>query len=219
MPFRLVDIRGQPGRYGRLRLDSLRMDSSLHRKDRRYAVLSHRWASTDLNVQSRLNKANLKRWQTHLSCKSLPKRFQEAILIARGLGLQYIWIDSLCIVQDDCEDTEREISNMESVFSNAYVTISATCAVGRHVGFLRRETPRTCHPVYIPFKSDKQCRVYLCEPIDDFRQHVEESELSRRGWIFQERALSRRILHFTSTQLYWECGSDVRSEALTKFNK
>jgi hypothetical protein len=219
MPFRLIDIRGQPGRYGRLSLDSLRIDCSIRRKDYRYAVLSHRWASTDLNVQSRLAKANHKRWQTHFSCKSLPKRFQEAILIARGLGLQYIWIDSLCIIQDDCEDTEREISNMEAVFSNAYITISATCAIGRHTGFLRRENPRTCHPVYIPFKSDKQCRVYLCEPIDDFRQHVEESELSRRGWIFQERTLSRRILHFTSTQLYWECGSDVRSEALSKFNK
>ncbi|KAH5594453.1 hypothetical protein HBI24_006400 [Parastagonospora nodorum] len=218
MPFRLIDIRGQPGRYGRLSLDSLRIDCSIRRKDHRYAVLSHRWASTDLNVQSRLAKANHKRWQTHFSCKSLPKRFQEAILIARGLGLQYIWIDSLCIIQDDCEDTEREISNMEAVFSNAYITISATCAIGHHTGFLRRENPRTCHPIYIPFESGKQSRVYLCDPIDDFRQHVEESELSRRGWIFQERALSRRILHFTSTQLYWECGSDVRSEALSKFN-
>ncbi|OXV05317.1 hypothetical protein Egran_06915, partial [Elaphomyces granulatus] len=57
---------------------------------------------------------------------------------------------------------------------------------------------------------------YVCEAIDDFRSDVELGDLNKRGWVFQERALSRRTIYFTKTQVYWECGKGVQCETLTK---
>ncbi len=60
---------------------------------------------------------------------------------------------------------------------------------------------------------------YVCEVIDDFRLHVDQSELNRRGWVLQERVLSRRTIYFTATQSYWECGGGVWCETMTKMKK
>ncbi|KAL1609182.1 hypothetical protein SLS59_001546 [Nothophoma quercina] len=125
--------------------------------------------------------------------------------------------DSLCIVQDDPNDLRTEVHTMENVFSFAYVTLSATSARDTVDGFIKSRTQRQSYSVDIlsPSGGDAS-KVYLCEPIDDFRRDVEHSELSRRGWVFQERALSRRTIHFTETQVYWECGKGIRCETLTK---
>lgn len=61
--------------------------------------------------------------------------------------------------------------------------------------------------------------MYLCRNLDNFRDDVEGSVFASRGWVFQERALSRRTIHFTSTQLYWECGKGVHCETLGKLHK
>jgi hypothetical protein len=61
----------------------------------------------------------------------------------------------------------------------------------------------------------EQFPLYICEHIDNFTEDVEKSILNSRSWVFQERALSRRILHFSSAQTYWECGVGVHSETLT----
>ncbi|KAH8820660.1 heterokaryon incompatibility protein-domain-containing protein [Xylogone sp. PMI_703] len=61
----------------------------------------------------------------------------------------------------------------------------------------------------------EQFPLYICEHIDNFTEDVEKSILNSRGWVFQERALSRRILHFSAAQTYWECGVGVHCETLT----
>jgi hypothetical protein len=60
---------------------------------------------------------------------------------------------------------------------------------------------------------------YLCDAIDDFSGDVEQGELNKRGWVFQERALSRRTIYFAEKQTYWECGKGVRCETLKKTSK
>jgi hypothetical protein len=60
---------------------------------------------------------------------------------------------------------------------------------------------------------------YVCEAIDDFHCDVDQSELNKRGWVLQERALSRRTVYFTEKQSYWECGGGVRCETMTKMKK
>ncbi|KAF4627092.1 hypothetical protein G7Y89_g11064 [Cudoniella acicularis] len=122
-----------------------------------------------------------------------------------------LWIDSLCIIQDDPHDWDMESKIMEQVFSSAYATIAASCASGTEDGFLKTYPERQCVT-----KGSGSDALYLCGAIDDFRLDVDQGELNNRGWVLQERALSRRTIYFTENQSYWECGEGVRCETLTK---
>jgi hypothetical protein len=103
---------------------------------------------------------------------------------------------------------------MEQVFRSAYATIAASCANSPAEHFLKTRPERQ----FVKIKLDNAF-YYLCENIDDFSRDVEQGELSKRGWVFQERALSRRTIYFTEKQTYWECGEDIRCETLTKTRK
>ena len=208
MPKRLLDLHNN------------RLDCSAGRGSVNYAALTHRWGAPAAHGNFRLYGDNLDYWQRFMDLDKLPKTFRDAVKVTKSLGLRYLWIDSLCIVQDDPKDLRTEVHTMENVFSFAYVTLSATSARDTVDGFIKSRTQRQSYSVDIlsPSGGDAS-KVYLCEPIDDFRRDVEHSELSRRGWVFQERALSRRTIHFTETQVYWECGKGIRCETLTKLAK
>ncbi|KAL7790949.1 heterokaryon incompatibility protein domain-containing protein [Trichoderma ceciliae] len=163
----------------------------------RYIALSHRWG---INKIFRLEKNNIAELVKDMKIDRLPKTYQDAIKVTRQLGIQFIWIDSLCIIQDDPDDWEREAKRMEGVFALAYCTLAATSAEDSTAGFLDRPSHRKCVG---PRSVDKR-----------FHRDVEEGILNQRAWVLQERALSPRIIHFTKTQTYWECGSVVRAECL-----
>ncbi|KAI1383464.1 HET-domain-containing protein [Hypoxylon trugodes] len=113
---------------------------------------------------------------------------------------------------------------MEDYFSGAYCTIAADTADGPDSGFLRErpvtgDKARKCH-LFQSNPGSPESALYICNNIDDFARDVERSYLNTRGWVFQERALSRRTIHFTDTQAYWECGRGVRCETLNRiFNR
>ncbi|KAJ0281145.1 hypothetical protein CBS470a_008446 [Colletotrichum nupharicola] len=125
--------------------------------------------------------------------------------------VSYLWIDSLCIIQEDGEDWRSEAARMEDVFSSAYCTIAASSSTSSLDGFIAKRAQRAAIGI-----QTSQGTLYLAEVIDDFKTHVEKSVLNTRGWVLQERALSRRTIHFTSTQMYWECGEGVHCETLAE---
>lgn len=88
-----------------------------------YAALSHCWGSGPRLTTTKSNWAKL---AVNISFETLPPLFQDAIVITRQLGLRYIWIDSLCIIQDSLRDWETESSKMGSIYQNSYITIAAT---------------------------------------------------------------------------------------------
>jgi len=143
----------------------------------------------------------------------LPKTFQDAVIVTRELGVQYLWIDSLCIIQygDNGEDWRSESCRMETVFSHAYCTIAATAAVDSNAGFLQRDV-KFDH-VYVQNASGKQ--FYISADIDDFDNNVDKALLNTRAWVMQEGVLARRTIHFSANQTYWECGKGVHCENLT----
>jgi hypothetical protein len=145
----------------------------------------------------------------------LPQTFQDAIIITRALSVQYLWIDSICIIQDDRNDWETESRLMEQLYSCAYVTIAASCASGTEDGFLKPRPARES----VRMKGSDGSSFFLCDAIDDFSSDVDQGELNKRGWVLQERALSRRTIYFAEKQTYWECGEGVRCETLTKMRK
>lgn len=120
-------------------------------------------------------------------------------------------------MQDDPDDWATESKLMERVFSSAYCTIAASCAAGNGDGFLK---PRPARPaVLVRGPAGTDAAYHVCETIDDFGRDVEQSELNQRGWVLQERALSRRTIYFTERQSYWECGEGVRCETMTVMKK
>jgi hypothetical protein len=184
----------------------------------KYTALSHRWGNdppskdnpryctTDGNIAARLNRFNL---------SELPKTFQDAVRVTRELGIEYLWIDSLCIIQWNAEDWKREAGRMEDVFALAYCTIAATSAVDSNAGFLARNA-RT---EYMRVQDTTGHQVCICTHMDDFEKDVQEAELNKRAWVMQERVLAKRTIHFSANQTYWECGEGVHCENLTKMKR
>lgn len=146
---------------------------------------------------------------------SLPRTFQNAVTITRDLGLEYVWIDSICIIQGQDGDFKQESTRMEDVFSNAYCVLAASSSTGQDDGFLKQRTQRRS----ISFQQGNKPPLFVSEFIDDFNRDVLESNLNSRGWVLQERALARRTIYFTDTQTYFECGEGVRAETMTKMHK
>ena len=137
----------------------------------------------------------------------LPEIYQNAISVTRELGVRYLWIDALCIIQDDSSDWECEASNMRFVYGGALLTISATKSPDLNEGFLG---PRAKLQTHHEIKTQDNHTVFV-------RNRMKHSiiipsdgstsgcPLLTRGWVFQERLLSTRTLHFLPDELLWEC--------------
>jgi hypothetical protein len=115
---------------------SIRLYPNTAREVAPYAALSYVWGGPQAfcTLQS-----NVGSHSSNISLSTLPQTIQDAVLCAHKLGLKYLWVDSLCIIQDSTEDREREISRMAQIYKNAFVTISAARAKGCHEGFLKTE--------------------------------------------------------------------------------
>ncbi|KAF4622802.1 hypothetical protein G7Y89_g14223 [Cudoniella acicularis] len=192
--------------------DSLRLYCTTKGERGRYIALSHCWGKLKENQKFCTYGHNIAILRERIDFGKLPKTFQDAVTVTRGLGERFLWIDSICIIQDDLKDWNIESKKMEAVFSSAYCTIAASSAKDSTEGFLNPRSPVQC--VRVPYSLD--AALYICERIGNFHRDVEEGELGKRGWVLQERALSRRTIHFTKEQTYWECGKGVHCESLIK---
>ncbi|KAM0814065.1 putative Heterokaryon incompatibility domain-containing protein [Seiridium cardinale] len=190
----------------------------------KYLALSHRWgAHLDPSLADKIvctYETNIRRLAKGVDDSVFPPLYQDAITIARKLGIHFLWIDSLCIIQpepgnhkdrDKGQDFRRESNKMELVFSSAYATIAATCASSAAERFLKPRPKRQ----FVTIQTESS-PCYLAEVIDEFSKEVDSGELNNRGWVFQERALPRRTIYFAEQQTYWECGQGVRCETLSR---
>ena len=176
-----------------------------------YACLSHCWGKASLLVTT---KDTLVERRRGIPLNSLPKTFFDAIMLTRALGLKYIWIDSLCICQDDAKEWKYEASRMFEIYGNAYLTIAATAAQDGTIGlFSNRETslPIGKSGVLVRKKID---HLVFRQPVLSATDASQAAKypLFTRGWCLQERLLANRILHFTGTELVWQCRSSDMCE-------
>lgn len=174
-----------------------------------YATLSHCWGNINMFTLCRNNLAELKAMIPH---KQLTKSFQDAMDITRKLGLQYIWIDSLCIVQDDEDDWLREAALMSDIYGSSILTIAATGAADGNVGCYRERDPAavTCQKLTVSDEDGE--KTFDCYDFDIYKQGIVDSPLISRAWALQERFLTTRTIHFTSQQLIWECNEQLACE-------
>lgn len=184
----------------------------------KYVALSHRWGDQREHPPLRTLRTNIRQFfEDGIDLTSLPKTFKDAVLATRALGIRYLWIDSLCIIQGPDGDFTTEATKMEDVFSSAYCVLAATRATGQWSGFLgdRSSARHSLQYKYAGFKEP----FAICEFVDDFKKDVLEGKLNTRGWVLQERVLARRTIYFAETQTYWECRRGVRCETMTKMYK
>lgn len=178
-----------------------------------YVALSHPWGQ---GPHFCTTLANVEAYRKGIDFGQLPAMFRDAVTTTRELGLEYLWIDSICIIQGEGGDFDQEAKRMEDVFSSAFCVIAASSACGQNDGFLNR---RNKQREFLTFKREEIPALYVGRFIDDFNKDVLQAPLSQRGWVLQERALARRTIYFTNRQTYWECGKGVRCETLTKMDK
>jgi len=184
----------------------------------RYLALSHCWGKVQ---PLKTTTANLDERMREIPWASIPKTFQDAITVARRLNTQYIWIDSLCIIQDDPSDWEAEAANMATIYENSFLTVSASLASGANQGcFSLREQP---HEIYKQDSNGQSFTILVRSVLS--HDNLSASGIGRllssnipllnRAWCYQERLLATRILHFLPQELVWECKAAIYCECGT----
>ncbi|EXK25888.1 hypothetical protein FOMG_17502 [Fusarium oxysporum f. sp. melonis 26406] len=209
MPTRVIDLGEDKNDPDTVRLIST---DKIHEH---YVALSHCWGK---QAQGEIPKwcttrSNNEQRMSGFPVAKLPATFQDAIKVTREIGKRYLWIDSLCIIQGEGGDWGTEAKKMETVFKNAYCTIAATSAKDSTEGFLNRPV-KELNLQYVTVSTPSHGKVYVCRSIDNFDRDVQNGVLNTRAWVLQVRFLSRRTIHFTEMQTYWECGGGVRNPFL-----
>lgn len=185
-----------------------------HNEVERYVCLSHRWGNIIPACITTSTSIETNRYC--IDWDAFPATFQDAIHFTRRLGLKYIWIDSVCIIQDDAQDWREQSALMANIYENAYVTLCATTSSGDDSGCYST-TPLLWQPqkVRIRKRDGIEYNVYIRRGIYD--QHIPpwanaraevfagHFPLMTRGWCYQERLLSQCLVHFGLGELMWEC--------------
>ncbi|KAJ8462455.1 hypothetical protein ONZ45_g17925 [Pleurotus djamor] len=181
-----------------------------------YLSLSHRWGDPALILQLLSETEN--KFRTGIQLGEMPPTFRDAALLVKRLGYQYLWIDSLCIFQDSAQDWQKEAQSMADVYSHSLCNISAIAASFEPTEGLfcrRKMSPQLLFPFRLraEYVWSQDEGPWIVSNDSTFDDDIEDTPLSTRGWVVQERFLARRVLHFTRNQFYWECLDHLRCEA------
>lgn len=178
-----------------------------------YVTLSHCWGS---GMFKKLTSETLKEFEAGIDIADLPLNFQQAIEITRTLRFRYIWIDSLCILQDQLnDDWQHEAAEMDKIYSNSTLNIAATSAKDSTEGLYRKRPCRTMNfPRLSLHKPGSPPRKYRVIDNSMWKNEIQNAPLISRAWVLQERLLAARVLHFGQRQLVWECCEKKAMELL-----
>ncbi|KAF7541605.1 hypothetical protein G7054_g452 [Neopestalotiopsis clavispora] len=224
IPDRLIYIDDENSRLRLVRGDDVPSGTS-------YTTLSHSWGQVKDKLV--LTQSNIEEWYEQLPSLEKWKTFVDAIEVSRQLQIRYIWIDSLCIIQDSKEDWQTECPQMCNIYKRSYCNIAATSAINDTEGcFFERDVdmnlplrlhfaaeghqPKAVEDVVVLAKGtseDSLLGLYdLCEQ-QTWINDITGAPLNSRGWVLQERQVSPRVLNLTKTQMYWECDEVQASES------
>jgi len=160
-----------------------------------------------------LTKESLQEMKHSIPWTSLTKTFQDAIEITKTLRISYLWIDSLCIIQDSPTDWDQESAIMGEIYRHSYCNIAATSAADGRSGFLVKRDPLLIEACNVRAEWADGTSANLTCLFPDFLSTGFDSEpLNQRAWVVQERLLAPRVLHFCNTGLIWECNELTASE-------
>jgi len=176
-----------------------------------YATLSCCWG--DLEFLTTTTNV-LEDYFIEIPVDRLPQTFKYAIQVVRALKIGYIWIDSLCIVQDSGADWRKESSRMSEVYGNSYINIAASSASNPGEGCFTK--PQFMHDT-VEAKVTISGQEYECwfyHIGNSYTYAVEKSHLKSRAWAVQEKLLPTRSIHLGTRGAFWECRTSVGLERL-----
>lgn len=207
VPRRLLDIGNRKTTSARLIECDKNVFVRYWKTQLRYATLSYCWGGSLSMTTTKANKREHE--TTGIDVHNMPATFQDAIYIARKLGIRYIWIDALCIVQDDQDDWEAESVAMCDVFAHSKVTICAAKCSSPGEHFLQRQSDEL---ISLHFQSmlrpdiSGQYSIRL-EPqnVSPASQDLNNSAWVSRAWVWQEQITSTRQLVFGNKTLQFRC--------------
>ncbi|KAF7935961.1 uncharacterized protein EAE98_002181 [Botrytis deweyae] len=193
--------------------DLLEDRSEMAKQQLQYACLSYCWGS-DLPLTT--TSSTLSRYKSELPEHKMPQIFQDAIAVSRGLGMQYLWIDAICILQDVLEDWERESLMMSDIFYHSFVTIGAATARSCRDSIF---SPREDLSCTLSFQSSLSKEVVgsYCIYLSKMLEKPSEIDLSNsiwasRGWVWQEQIMAQRLLVFGEKMVHLKCHGYIYSE-------
>lgn len=197
-----------------------------------YITLSYCWGETGDSAST--NRSNIQERLKRLAASSLCRTHRDAIEITRSLGVKYLWVDAICIIQDDSNDWGKEIVQMADIYSSSVLTISAAQSKDAQGGILLDRPAETAsfHMLTFATPTDDpdqpaERNILYRRPITNHKvwsncvtqqayevtpYDLEYLPLENRAWCLQERILSRRIIHFAQHEFFWECQVSRRCE-------
>jgi hypothetical protein len=188
-----------------------------------YAALSYCWGTVE-EQRFTTTSSNLNSRMSRIAYNEVPKTFQHAFQISKFLGIRYLWIDALCILQDSPSDWDKESAKMGAIYSNSHLTIAADWSPNTSGGLYHPtinnfakniENNEELIKITNSLSDGRDSSLYIAARSHEYdMSDVNKSVLNTRAWALQERLLSRRILHYTDTQIYWECQSKAFAEEL-----
>lgn len=179
----------------------------------KYIALSHCWGTEPV---LRTTHANFSQLCSRIDSSDLPLTFSDAVRYTQALGIAYLWIDSLCIIQDDLQDWDTESAKMTSIYHDAYLVIAAGASASDQEGLLYERPSLTRGK---PLESKEGSGVFdllVQEEVPHaaglFPSAMVGSPINSRAWCMQELILARRSISFFKEELIWECHSCLDCE-------
>jgi hypothetical protein len=185
-----------------------------------YATLSYSWGGRSFY---KTTIESYERLKCGFEKEDLPIAFQEAALVARFLNIDFIWIDSLCIIQDDVDDWEEQAAQMGQIFEFAAITIAASLSSSPYDSlFTKRSAKYEEFQLYHDLKSTNDNVVFRARRKIVFGIHAKTGRskdvdrLDTRAWGLQEKLLSSRLVAFTGAEIQWTCQTSKVCECRSK---
>jgi hypothetical protein len=166
-----------------------------------YVALSYVWGPSEENTKTERN--NLDQMYEAIPLNCLPRTLRNVFGVVKSTGIEYLWIDALCIVQDDDVEMSGEIKRMGYIYWNAYLVLTAMSSRGANQGLYSNRREYEGDDIDWHHKIMRSCRSLPQMTWDG--PISQDYPLLTRGWTFQERILARRCVHFTAHELVWEC--------------
>jgi len=125
---------------------------------------------------------------------------RDAMTMVQQLGYRFLWVDALCIVQDDVENVIENVDRMDQVYQGAHLTFVAAAGQNAYHGLPGISTPRKEHQLRVHIKG-----ITISSMLENARGAIDFTRWNTRGWTYQERLLSKRLVIFTASQVFYQC--------------
>ena len=172
-------------------------------KYERYATLSYCWGRGTFFT---LEIGNMEQFKSGIELSQLPQTLKDAVGVTQRLGLRYLWVDALCITQDDRGDWAELSTHMADVYGQAWITITVQESANVNEGCVYPLPDKFGDQISVhPHQFSEAVSVFVTDAKDFRPRNLSQTALNSRGWAFQERVLSRRVLFLCRTELKFEC--------------